>query len=180
MINRDTTLEELAVLVSMALEEAGITATLSGGAAVSIYSNNAYESADLDYVTSERNKTLQGIIEKLGFEQSASSRLFEHPKIDWYVEFPPGPLGFGDTYVDAEKLPMLNTEYGPLRIITPTLSILDRLAAFWYHKDRQTWDQAIEVAKRQKIDWSYVYAWAQTERQDRSDIDRLRKLARAS
>jgi len=177
MISKGTTLEELAVLVSMALEEAGITATLSGGAAVSIYSDNAYESADLDFVTSERNKVLQGVIAKLGFEKTASSRLFEHPETDWYVEFPPGPLGFGDTYVDAEELPLLNTEYGPLRIVTPTLSVLDRLAAFWYHNDRQTWDQALEVAKRQKIDWDYVYTWARTERRDGSDIDRLKELA---
>ena len=177
MISEATTLEELAVLISKALEGAGVLATLSGGAAVSIYSDNAYESADLDFVTSEQHKILKNIVAGLGFRQSASLRLFEHPDIDWYVEFPPGPLGFGDKYVSAEDLPMLNTQHGPLRIITPTLSILDRLAAFWYHNDRQTWDQAVEVAKRQKIDWDYVYAWARSERQDRSDIDKLRELA---
>ena len=31
--------------------KAGITATLSGGAAVAIYSDNKYESHDLDFVT---------------------------------------------------------------------------------------------------------------------------------
>jgi hypothetical protein len=63
-----------------------------------------------------------------------------------------------------------------LRIITPTLSVIDRLAAFWYHFDRQTWDQAIEVAKRQTIDWDYVYQWAKSERQDTKKIDELRQL----
>ena len=177
MISKSTTIEELAVLISMALEKAGITATLSGGAAVSIYSDNAYMSADLDFVTSERNKKLESVVAKLGFRKSASLRSFEHPDCDWYVEFPPGPLGFGNTYIDAKDLPVLETKYGPLRIITPTLSVLDRLAAFWYHRDRQTWDQAIEVAKRQAIDWKYVYAWAEAEGQGRTDIDRLRELA---
>jgi len=49
-INSKTSLQELAVIISTALERAGITATLSGGAAVSIYSDNAYLSADLDFV----------------------------------------------------------------------------------------------------------------------------------
>ena len=157
MIDENTTLEELAVLVSMALEDAGIMATLSGGAAVSVYSYNAYQSADLDFVTSEGTKVLREIIAKLKFKQSASSRLFEHPDTAWYVEFPPGPL----------------------RIITSTLSILDRLAAFWCHGDRQTWDQTPKVAGRQQIDWTYVHARARAKRRGDSDIDRLRKLAEA-
>jgi len=178
MIDKRTTLEELAALVSNALENAGVTATLSGGAAVTIFSDNAYESADLDFVTSERNKELEAIVEHLGFTRVGSLRMFEHPDSDWYLEFPPGPLGFGDTYIDAAQLPLLKTDYGPLRIITPTLCVLDRLAACWYHGDRQTWDQAIEVVKRQKIDWEYVYAWAKSERHSSDDIDRLRMEAK--
>jgi len=168
---------EVAAIVSAALEDSDITATLSGGAAVTIFSDNAYESADLDFVTSESNKLIKATIAKLGFQQSGSSRMFEHPNSEWYVEFPPGPLGFGDTYIDARKIPMLDTRYGPIRIITPTLCIIDRLAAYWYHMDRQTWDQAIEVAKRQDIDWEYVYSWAKSETQSREDIEKLRTLS---
>ena len=39
-INHDTSLEELAALVSQALEAAGITATLSGGGAVVLYTED--------------------------------------------------------------------------------------------------------------------------------------------
>ena len=49
MITRETTLTDLAAIVSTALERHGIGATLSGGAAVSIYSDNRYESEDLDF-----------------------------------------------------------------------------------------------------------------------------------
>jgi len=177
-INSNTSLEELAVMVSSALSAAGIVATLSGGAAVSIYSENAYESADLDFVTFERHKRLAEVIKKLGFRKYEGSRLFEHPESEWLVEFPPGPLGFGDTIVDAEDLPLLRTQFGELRIITPTLSVLDRLAAYWYYADSQTWDQAIEVAKRQNIDWDYVYEWARSERKSAVEIDKLKKLAK--
>ena len=50
-ITSSTSLEELAAIISQALEVAGILATLSGGAAVSIYTNNRYQSEDLDFVT---------------------------------------------------------------------------------------------------------------------------------
>jgi len=50
MITEATTLIELAAIVSGTLEREGIVATLSGGAAVSIYSDNRYVSEDLDFV----------------------------------------------------------------------------------------------------------------------------------
>ncbi len=53
-----TTLQELAVIVSEALEQAGILATLSGGAAVSIYTDNQYQSYDLDFVTAASPRDL--------------------------------------------------------------------------------------------------------------------------
>jgi len=179
MIDKNTSLEELAVLVSNALEDANVAATLSGGAAVTIFSDNAYISADLDFVSSESSKLLESAVQSIGFTRVNSSRMFEHPDTDWYIEFPPGPLGFGETYVDAAKLPFLETKFGPLRVITPTLCVVDRLAACWYHGDRQTWDQAIEVAKRQQIDWDYVYAWAKNERRSKDDIDKLRVEAKS-
>ena len=51
MITETTTLTELAAIVSDVLEREGIVATLSGGAAVSIYTDNRYVSEDLDFVT---------------------------------------------------------------------------------------------------------------------------------
>lgn len=51
-ITAQSDLAEIAALVSDALERAGISAVLSGGAAVSIYSSAAYLSLDLDFITS--------------------------------------------------------------------------------------------------------------------------------
>jgi hypothetical protein len=47
-----STVEEVAAVVSEALTSAGITAVLSGGAAVQIYTSGLYKSHDLDFVTS--------------------------------------------------------------------------------------------------------------------------------
>jgi hypothetical protein len=44
LITEETSLLELATIVSETLEAEGVTATLAGGAAVSIYSENRYQS----------------------------------------------------------------------------------------------------------------------------------------
>jgi hypothetical protein len=90
-ISEQTSLPELAALVSEALERAGITATLSGGAAVSIYSENRYLSEDLDFVTAALVNELEHALEPLGFRHKGRPRLsvFEHLACRWYLEFPP-------------------------------------------------------------------------------------------
>jgi hypothetical protein len=176
-ITASTTIEELAATISQALDSAGITATLSGGGAVSIYTRNEYRSKDLDFVTSASHKELRAVIEPLGFISSKNPRQFEHPETHWFIEFPPSPLGFGDLVVDARLIPVLQTAYGPLRIITPTLSVLDRLAACWHHNDPQCWDQAVMVARHHAVDWEMIFRWARNEGKERSTIDRLRAAA---
>lgn len=100
-ITRESTLPEVAALVSDALQNAGIAATLSGGSAVSIYTENAYQSRDLDFVTAALIADLIPALAPLGFQHTGVPRLsqFDHPLIEWYLEFPPSPLTFGHLYV---------------------------------------------------------------------------------
>lgn len=95
-ITPSTSLEELAAIISQALVAAGILATLSGGAAVSIYTNNRYQSEDLDFVSSAAAGKLANAVEALGFVAKESQRLFVHPQTPWLLEFPAGPHGFGE------------------------------------------------------------------------------------
>ena len=176
-ITRETTLEELAATISQALQAAGIGATLSGGSAVSLHGMNEYESDDLDFVTSHGHAALRDAIEPLGFVPSANRRQFEHPEVDWLVEFPPGPLAFGDMVVAHEDVPVLETRFGPLRVISPTLTVLDRLAAYYYFNDNQCWDQAAVVARHQTVDWAVVSTWIVGEGQPVGDVDRLKNRA---
>ncbi len=176
-ISEETTLQELAAVVSQALEAAGICATLSGGGAVSLYAMNEYQSDDLDFVASDGQVALRAAIAPLGFFPSRNPGQFEHPNTEWLVEFPPGPLAFGDMVVAPEDVPVLETPYGPLRIITPTLSVLDRLSAYYYFNDNQCWDQAVLVARHQSVDWDAVHAWVESEGESTADVDRLRDRA---
>ena len=164
-ITRESTVEEVAAIVSDALENAGIMATLSGGSAVTIYSNNQYLSRDLDFVTSAMVDELKPVLERLGFEHARVPRLsqFSHPRVEWYVEFPPSPLSFGHLHVNPEDCAVIELPVGKLRIITPTQSVMDRLAAAYAWKDEQSRDQAIMVAANQDIDWEALRVWLANE-----------------
>ncbi len=174
-ITTETSLQEIAVLVSEMLESAGISAVLGGGAAVTQYSENEYMSTDLDFITTERNKVIAPVVAKLGF--TPHGRDFYHPDSKFFLEFPPGPLSFGDRYVDSSEAATIKTRYGSLRIITPTQCVMDRLAWFVHGNDPQARDQAVMVAKRQQVDWDEISLWAAAEGMDRVAIDEIREEA---
>jgi len=97
-ISNSLSVAELAAVVSEALESAGLEAVLSGGGVVTIYSDNEYESLDLDFVTTERMSRIEEVMTSIGFER-ASGRHFEHPQSRYLVEFPAGPLSVGDEVI---------------------------------------------------------------------------------
>lgn len=176
-INAGTTDIELAVLVSKALEDAHITATLVGGAAVSIHSKNEYKSMDLDFATAAMRESLVAALEPLGFELARDKRHFVHPGTEYFVEFPPSPLEFGNRIVQHDEIPRLETEWGSLRVITPTLCVMDRLSAFWHWNDRPSWDQALMVVRHSEVDFDDLERFAQEEGADLGDIGKLRSAA---
>ena len=167
MIDENTTLVDFAAIVSDALENAGIIATLSDGAAVSIYTGNRYQSVDLDFVTVALIKDLKIALEPLGFQHTGQPRLsvFEHPHSMWYLEFPPAPLSFGGTYVDPSDCPLIDVGLGSLRIITPTHSVMDRIIAAAAWNELQSLEQALLVVESQasKINWSAIDEWVGRE-----------------
>jgi hypothetical protein len=166
-ITSKTTMTELAALVSEALAAAGIVATLSGGSAVSVYTENRYESEDLDFVTAALLEELKPVLEPMGFVHTGSPRLsvFEHSATRWYLEFPPAPLSFGGTYVDASACVVLSTPAGNVRIVSATHSVMDRLIAAASWQDAPSLDQAVLVATHQSdnIDWDEIDAWVVAE-----------------
>jgi hypothetical protein len=180
-ITEQSTVEEVAAIVSDALENAGITAVLSGGSAVTIYSDNQYLSRDLDFVTSAMIAELKPVLERLGFEHSGVPRLsqFRHPRIEWYVEFPPSPLSFGHLHVNPSECAVIELSVGKLRIITPTQSVMDRLAAAYAWKDVQSREQAILVAANQDIDWEALELWFADEGVSDEEFGRFREAVRA-
>ncbi len=161
---------ELAAYVHEHLKNSGLYVVLSGGAAVGIYSNGEYVSKDIDFVNAHfaaRDK-IKKSMGKLGF--SPFGRHFEHPDSDHIVEFPPGPLQFGDGRV--KDISELEFDTGILQIISPTDCIKDRLAHYYHWGDRQCLKQAILVASKHKININEVQEWSISE----GKLDEFKKI----
>jgi hypothetical protein len=174
-ITPKSTLQDVAAIVSSSLEQAGIAATLSGGAAVSIYSDNQYQSKDLDFVTAAMLADVSPVLGALGFVHMGVPRMsqFSHPLVEWYVEFPPTPISFGHLYVTHEQCAIIELPAGRLRIVTPTQSVMDRLAAAIAWTDAQSREQAILVAANQEIDWKELRRWYANEGETDEEFGRF-------
>jgi hypothetical protein len=160
-ITAKTSIEDLAALVSQTLQEVGIRAVLSGGAAVSIYTRNQYESGDLDFISSESMEAIEAAMAPLGFERRG--RTFVHPTAIYFVEFPPGPLAIGEQLIRENEVATRETAQGTIRLLSPTQCVMDRLAAYFHWNDLQSLDQAVLVARNQKVSLKTIEAWAKKE-----------------
>lgn len=154
---------DLAGLVGSHLASEGIDVTLVGGTCVSIYSDNLYQSDDLDFVDRSYtpSKHLKAAMAQLGFKPVG--RYYEHPQCPFLVEFPPGPLSVGDQPI--RHWVTLTTPLGTFSLISAEDCIKDRLAAFFHWGDRQALQQAVWVAKDQRgeYDLEAVKAWSERE-----------------
>jgi hypothetical protein len=86
-VREDLGVEELAALVCSTLERHGVRVVLSGGSVVSIDSDNAYQSHDLDFIQTGLARTTNPAMEELGFAKQG--RHWLHPRTAFLVEFPP-------------------------------------------------------------------------------------------
>ena len=157
----EMSLTELGALICSHLLGRNIHVTLSGGSCVMIYSDGPYVSFDLDLINqyNESRRKIKAAMEEIGFKEER--KYFTHPETDYFVEFPPGPLGVGDEPV--KRIDEIPTETGVLRIISPTDCVKDRLAAWYHWDDRQSLDQAVWVAQKHKVDLGELARWSEAE-----------------
>jgi hypothetical protein len=155
---------ELAAFVQQHLASRGIRVVLSGGTCVTIYSRGAYVSGDLDLVLEEygRPRQLAAALRELGFEPHG--RVFGHPDSPLSVDILSAPLAVGREPV--REIIELPCSTGVLRIISPTDCVKDRLAAYYYHNDRQCLEQALLVTQSRDVDLAEIERWSLAEGQE--------------
>ncbi len=158
---KNITLEKLAAIISEKLKEHEIDSVLVGGGCVSIYSKNRYQSYDLDYVTYEDMKKVESALKELNFKKH--DRHFEHKDCKYFIEFVSPPVAIGNE-------PVYDYEYhkislGTIKMLTPTDTVKDRLAAYYHWDDNQSLEQAIIVCKTlfKKIDLDEIKKWSKNE-----------------
>jgi hypothetical protein len=162
-ISPTTTREQLAAIVVSKLREQNINAVLVGGSVVSIYTDNKYESVDLDFISSADQKKLAAALGELGF--TSRGKDFVHPQTAFSIEFPSGPLAIGDDVpVIAEG--KITVDGVDIVLLSPTQSVMDRLAWFFHDNDRQCLDQAVWIAQKHPINLDKIKQWAIKERNE--------------
>jgi hypothetical protein len=168
-------LEDFAAAVCSALEADGIQVVLSGGALVSLYTENRFRSADLDFVRTGLGRRVDATMGRLGFEKRPG-RYWSHPESELFIEFPPGPVMVGTDPVTrfAER----RTPAGVLRVLTPSECVMDRLAIYFEDKDPQCLEQAVAVVQGQPVDLARVREWAARQGRPERLGDFERRLAR--
>jgi hypothetical protein len=145
------------------LKKHGVEVVLTGGACVSIYSENKYQSLDLDFVSDAAEhdtKAVRESMDELGFKRAAEG-FFARSDCLFIIEFIAPPLAVGCEPV--KKTVTIRTRSGQLRLLSPTDCVKDRLAAYYHWNDRQSLDQALMVAKYRKIDLKEVERWSKVE-----------------
>jgi hypothetical protein len=178
-ISRATGIAALAAIICDALSRNGITAFLSGGAVVSIYTENKYQSFDLDFITHADRSKIDAVMISLGFSKDRS-RMYSHPNTEYTVEFPGSAALVGDQPI--RKFSDLKFPQGTLRLLTPTDCVKDRLAAYYHWNDRQGLNQAVAVAEAQPIKLSEIKRWSEREgmgERFRDFLSALRSRARS-
>lgn len=150
---------ELWKFVAVHLKRNGIDTVLVGGSVVSIYTDGAYESGDLDFVKLDLfTKGLEKAMKEIGFKKR-SQRYYAHRDCEHlFVEFPGGPpLGIGE---DNEIVPdEIDCEGEVIKIYSPTDCVKDRLASWIYYKAEECLDQALMVARRHPVKLEDIKSW---------------------
>jgi len=154
-------LKDLAIFLSDYLSRHGVETVLTGGACVSIYTRNKYRSYDLDFVLLSyiKRKKIVSVLDNIGFREDG--RHFRHKDTPYIVEFLAPPLSIGNEPVG--KISEIIKGNMVLKLLSPTDSVKDRLAAFYHWNDRQSLEQAILVCLDNEIDMREVKRWSLKE-----------------
>lgn len=154
-------LGELAAFVADHLRTRGIEVVLVGGACICIYSDNKYRSFDLDFVSTgmTSRQKIRAALAEINFTEE--QRYFRNPDTNYFIEFPSGPLAIGDE--PPGEIATLSYPTGVLRLLSPTDSVKDRLAAYYHWKDRQSLEQAVLVVGEHSVDLDEVRRWSAKE-----------------
>lgn len=158
---KDMSIGELAAFISSYLKRNGIDVVLSGGSCVSIYTGNKYTSLDLDFIEfgSVGKRKLKTILLEIGFYEE--NRYFKSSETDIFLKFPPGPLYVGEEPI--KDVITLNFPTGELRIISSTDCVKDRLVSYYHWGDQQSLEQAVLVAKDNRVNLEELERWPEVE-----------------
>lgn len=154
-------IEELWKYVASELAKSDVDVVLVGGAVVSIYTEGAYLSGDLDFVLYDYTRTkLNEVLSNLGFIQKG--RHYRHPECKHlFLEFMSFPATIGeDVSIIFDEVEVDDVK---IKIYSPTDSVRDRLASAIHFKAKDCLDQAVMIAKKHPVNLKKIKEWCENE-----------------
>lgn len=145
--------------ISEELRKKGIETVLGGGSCVTIYSDNRFQSYDLDYVTYEDMSKGKKALKEIGFIEK--QKYFKHTNCPWLIEFVSPPVAVGNKVI--RRFNNVETPYGTIKMLKPVDSVKDRLANFYHWNDKQSLEQAISICLEQEINFIELEKWSAKE-----------------
>ncbi len=158
-INPKMSLRDFAIAVAAILKEKDIDVILTGGAVVSIYSDGKYVSKDADFLSMTDHQIIKQTLHNAGFKNTGKD--FYHDDSQFTVEFPGSDLIIGDEPMKPEG--EIKVGKFTLKLLSPTQCVMDRLAAFFHWKDRQSLEQALMVAQKHPVKLEKIKKWSEKE-----------------
>lgn len=154
-------LRELAAAVSGALSKNGHDPLLAGKACAAIYGGGAIKARALEFAirefaVAEVNRAMGA----LGFRLK-EARTYASESCPFEVVLGPAPLTVGDDIVGDARVVKVGKD--SFKMLTPTDCVRQRLSMFYRWGDRQALAEAVQVARRQKIDLDLVRRWSEWE-----------------
>jgi hypothetical protein len=178
-MSKVASLRALAAQISSKLTESGIRAVLCGGSCVTIYARGRYATRDFDFVLRSNypDSDVAAALAELGYRPDSSvSGAFTHPDEEMIVDIRPAPPSLGDEPI-GEPAVLAAGRY-KLMLLSPTDCVKDRLAHFYFYRDRQGCEQAILVCLAQLVNMREVGRWSRVEGQGAGFAEFRRELCR--
>jgi len=157
-LTRRSSLGAVALAVGDALRRHGIRAVLTGGACASLHTGGRFQSRDIDFIVCGpvTQAGLDAAMAGVGFTRRGDR--YVHPRVEFFVEFPRGPLAIGG---DHRIRPIQRRgRHGRAMILSATDSCRDRLAAFYHWKDRSSLVVAVAIARQNRVRVGALERWS--------------------
>lgn len=127
--------------------------TVVGGSAVEFYSAASYMTKDLDFIAKD-NHNINLVMTNLGFKNEDG--IWYHENTSVIIEFPKGPL-----VGDENKVTVVETPFGEVKLIGVEDIIIDRASAVKYWNDSSEWTEYLMLTHFNEIDKKYLEEQAQ-------------------
>ena len=161
-IRPEDDLTTVALKVATTLLRAGVSPVLTGGSAATVYAPEAYQSRDLDFVLRSAVSLVapEDALRIIGFRPAG--RVYACPETQLTVDLlPEEEVRIGGDQVSA-FFEMRRGELS-LTMLTPTDCVRDRLAGFYWFRDRGSLGAALAVAKRHAVNIDAIAGWSEAE-----------------